>query len=83
MPRPDSPFRQPLQLVEHSSSFEIRAANGQHLAFVYFEDEPIRRDLLKHLTKEDAPICRRGAPHARAARRIGAAARRGRATGMS
>jgi hypothetical protein len=35
-----SPFRQPFKLVEHSESFEIASANGEDLAFVYFEDEP-------------------------------------------
>jgi hypothetical protein len=54
MPSPDSPFRQPFQLVEHSESFEIASASGQRLAYVYFEEEPGRRDVMGRLAREDA-----------------------------
>jgi hypothetical protein len=50
----DSPFRQPFKLVEHSESFEIASANGDHLAYIYFEDEPGRRSVMKRITREDA-----------------------------
>jgi hypothetical protein len=54
MPSRSSPFRQPFQLLEHSESFEIASANGEHLAYVYFEDEPGRRAVTKRVTREDA-----------------------------
>ena len=54
MPRDDNPFRQPLKLIEHRESFEIASASGRHLAYIYFEDEPGRRDVTKRITREDA-----------------------------
>lgn len=52
-PAPD-PFRKPWQLLEHKESFEIQNASGEHLAYIYHEDEPGRRDVMKRLTREDA-----------------------------
>jgi hypothetical protein len=54
MAHDDSPFQQPLKLIEHAQSFEIASAKGDHLAYVYFEDEPGRRDVTKRITREDA-----------------------------
>jgi hypothetical protein len=33
----------------------VRDANGQQLAYVYFEDEPGRRAAAKLLTRDEAP----------------------------
>lgn len=44
----------PWSIIEHSESFEVRAANGIKIAFVYFEDEITRRQLQHRMTREDA-----------------------------
>ncbi|HWW46298.1 MAG TPA: hypothetical protein VNZ94_00465 [Xanthobacteraceae bacterium] len=41
----------PWTIVEHSESFEVQASNGVGVAYVYFEDEEIRRGLLKRMSK--------------------------------
>jgi len=41
----------PWIIVEHSESFEVQASNGVGVAYVYFEDEEIRRGLLKRMSK--------------------------------
>jgi hypothetical protein len=47
-------FARPWRLVENAESFGIEDAGGGGLAFVYFEDEPIRASTLKRLGKDDA-----------------------------
>jgi K+/H+ antiporter YhaU regulatory subunit KhtT len=54
MPRRDSPFRQPLTLIENDESFVVKSASGQNLAYVYSEDEPGQRTVTKRITREDA-----------------------------
>lgn len=49
-----SPFRRPWTIVENPESFEVLDADGVKLAFVYFEDEPLRRALVKRLSKDEA-----------------------------
>ena len=39
--------------VQHRA-FVVKDANGQALAYVYFEHEPARRSVAKLLTKDDA-----------------------------
>jgi hypothetical protein len=41
----------PWRVVEHSESFVVEDANGRPLAYVYFEDEPVRRGLMNRLFK--------------------------------
>jgi len=41
-------------LKEQSACFVVRDANGQQLAYVYFENEPGRRSAAKLLTKDEA-----------------------------
>jgi hypothetical protein len=41
-------------VIEHSESFEVCDANGQNLAYIYFEDRADRRQQLKRLTKDEA-----------------------------
>jgi hypothetical protein len=51
---PDRRFPPPWQLVEHTESFAVHDANGQALAYVYYEDEPGRRSSMKRLTRDEA-----------------------------
>jgi hypothetical protein len=44
----------PWTVIEHDESFEIVDALGQSLAYVYFEDEPIRRRSTKRLSRDEA-----------------------------
>jgi len=30
-------------VIEHTESFKVQDATGQNLAYLYFEDEPIRK----------------------------------------
>ena len=48
------PFAKPWKLEEQGESFQIRDAAGRILAYVYFEDEPTRRNFSKLLSKGDA-----------------------------
>jgi hypothetical protein len=47
-------FPPPWSVIEHTESLEVIDANGQNLAFVYFEDEPGRRMTMKRLTRDEA-----------------------------
>jgi hypothetical protein len=40
--------------VEKTDAFIVRDANGQALAYVYFEEEPGRRAAAKLLTRDEA-----------------------------
>jgi hypothetical protein len=40
-------FPQPWSVEEQPACFVVRDANGQQLAYVYFEDEPGRRSAAK------------------------------------
>jgi hypothetical protein len=41
-------------IEEHNACFIVRDANGQALAYVYFEDEPGRHAAAKLLTRDEA-----------------------------
>ena len=47
-------FPPPWVIDEHPECFIVRDANGQALAYVYFEDEPGRRAAAKLLTRDEA-----------------------------
>ena len=51
MPSPRR-FPPPWSIEEHQESFIVKDANGQQLAYLYFEDEPQRRMSMKRLTRE-------------------------------
>lgn len=48
------PFSKPWRIEERGESFQIMDSAGTQLAFVYFEDEPTRRNFTKRLSKNDA-----------------------------
>ena len=48
------PYALPLRIRKHDESFVVEDANGMALAYVYFEDEPTRRALVKRLSSADA-----------------------------
>ncbi|WP_026784228.1 hypothetical protein [Pleomorphomonas koreensis] len=47
-------LKAPWIVAEHPESFVVEDASGQHLAYVYFEDEPGRRRATKRISKEMA-----------------------------
>jgi hypothetical protein len=44
----------PWTTEEGAESFVVKAANGQALAYIFFEDELIRRSLLGRLNRDEA-----------------------------
>jgi hypothetical protein len=48
------PFSKPWQLIEHAESFEVQDSADRTLAFVYFSDDPNRRNFMRRLSKDDA-----------------------------
>jgi endo-1,4-beta-D-glucanase Y len=51
---PGRRFPAPWSSEEHASHFVVRGANGQGLAYVYYESQTGRRSAAKLLTKDDA-----------------------------
>jgi hypothetical protein len=47
-------FPPPWRIEEGSESFVIRDSNGQALAYVYFDDEPVRQMSMKRLSQDEA-----------------------------
>ena len=47
-------FPSPWSIQERQESFIVTDGNGQHLAYVYFEDESQRRLSMKRLTRDEA-----------------------------
>ena len=59
-------FPPPWSIEElNNACFVVRDANGQQLAYVYFEDEPGRRSAAKLLTKDEARRIRPISPSCR------------------
>src|SRR5271163_4501171 len=53
-PMPKRRFPQPWSIDEQTESFIVKDANGQPLAYVYFEDEPQRQMSMKRLSRDEA-----------------------------
>jgi hypothetical protein len=47
-------FPPPWSIEERQESFIVKDANGQHLAYLYFEDEPQRQMSMKRLSRDEA-----------------------------
>jgi hypothetical protein len=47
-------FPPPWSIEERQESFIVMDANGQRLAYLYFEDEPQRQMSMKLLTRDEA-----------------------------
>ena len=47
-------FPPPWTVEERPACFIVKDANGQELAFVYYEEEPGRRTAAKLMTKDEA-----------------------------
>ncbi len=47
-------FRPPFDFEEHPESFVVVDADKNPLCYIYFEDEPGRRNVTKRLTKDEA-----------------------------
>ena len=47
-------YPSPWRIEENSESYVVVDDNGQRLAFVYFEDEPVRQMTMKRIGKGDA-----------------------------
>ncbi len=47
-------FPAPWKVEQGGESYVVVDAHGQHLAYLYFEDEPTRQRLMKRLSKDDA-----------------------------
>jgi len=50
---PDRSFPAPWSSEEHSGYYVIRDRNGQGLAYIYYKNEPERRQVAKSLSKEE------------------------------
>ncbi len=48
------PYALPLRIRQSGESFVVEDVGGVALAYVYFEDEPTRRGLVKRLSQADA-----------------------------
>jgi hypothetical protein len=52
---PEQRYFQPPWLVEDlTSCFVVKARGGQELAFIYYEDDPRRRSIVKLLSRDEA-----------------------------
>jgi hypothetical protein len=47
-------FPPPWSIEERQESFIVKDANSQHLAYLYFEDEPQRQMSMKRLSRDEA-----------------------------
>ena len=59
-------FPPPWSIEERQESFIVKDANGQALAYLYFEDEPQRQMSMKRLSRDEAFLL--GREHCQAAK---------------
>ncbi|MBM3578709.1 MAG: hypothetical protein FJX40_13895 [Alphaproteobacteria bacterium] len=50
----EAPYALPLRIRKSGESYAVEDSIGISLAYVYFEDEPTRRGLVKRLSSQDA-----------------------------
>ena len=50
----DKRFQKPWVIVENPESFVVRSANGINIAYVYFEDEKGRADVMGRMNRTQA-----------------------------
>jgi hypothetical protein len=58
MPSPRR-FPPPWSIEERQESFIVKDANGQQIAYLYFEDEPQRQMSMKRLSREHRQAAKR------------------------
>jgi hypothetical protein len=51
---PERHFRSPWSVEDLASCFVVKARGGQELAYIYYEDDPSRRSIVKLLSREEA-----------------------------
>jgi hypothetical protein len=51
---PHRRFPPPWSIEERTESFIVKDANGQQLAYLYFEDEPHRQMSMRRLSRDEA-----------------------------
>jgi hypothetical protein len=51
---PGRHFRSPWSVEDLASCFVVKARGGQELAYIYYEDDPSRRSIVKLLSREEA-----------------------------
>lgn len=54
MPPPRRRFTRPWKVEENRESFVVQDATGFPLVYVYFEDEAVRANTLKRMSKDEA-----------------------------
>jgi hypothetical protein len=51
---PGRHFQSPWSVEDLASCFVVKARGGQELAYIYYEDDPSRRSIVKLLSREEA-----------------------------
>jgi hypothetical protein len=54
MPTPPRRFPKPWKIEENRESFVVQDSTGFPIAYIYFEDEPVRANTLKRMSKDEA-----------------------------
>jgi len=54
MPEQQRRFRSPWVVEDLAGCFVVKARGGQELAYIYYEDDPRRRSIIKLLSRDEA-----------------------------
>jgi hypothetical protein len=54
MPEQQRRFRSPWVVEDLVGCFVVKARGGQELAYIYYEDDPRRRSIIKLLSRDEA-----------------------------